>query len=260
MDAPKHAGSETALTGPLERRRYLDVVEEVLRSVAVGSVAVGDRLPGERFLADRCGVSRSTAREAILALELSGVIEVRPGRGCFFTGMGVRPVTVVASTGDTSPKDLLEVRQTIEPLGARLAAARIERADIGRLVALIDEAQREGDAATSDKFDQFLTLSLVFHRELARTSGNTILASVTGHLVDVGAHPLWFLVDGIAVRNPATRARQVAEHRAIVDAISRGDADGAAEAMAIHLGALSARIFGPEMVPLKIRRARRRRA
>ncbi len=72
-------------------------------AVAVGTIGVGDRLPNERELAERCDVSRATVREAILALELGGVVEVRPGSGTYLTGLGVPSANLVAPPFDSSP-------------------------------------------------------------------------------------------------------------------------------------------------------------
>ena len=229
-----------------ERRRYLDVAEEVMRAVAVDAIGPGDRLPNERVLAERCEVSRATVREAMLALELSGVIEVRPGSGSYLTGLGGRSGTLVAPPADSSPRQLLEVRQIIEPSVARLCAQRARKADIARLEQLIDDAGRESDPGTPGQLDRFVAHSLAFHRELATCCGNSILAGLTSHLVNAAEHPLWTLVDGIVVRDPQTRVNQLEEHRSILRAIARGKGADAAEAMTAHLGALATRIFGPQ--------------
>jgi DNA-binding FadR family transcriptional regulator len=77
----------TERTERTERRRYLEVAEYILRLVAAGMIARGDRLPHERELSTRCGVSRSSVREALLALELGGVIEAKPGSGWYLTAL-----------------------------------------------------------------------------------------------------------------------------------------------------------------------------
>jgi DNA-binding FadR family transcriptional regulator len=245
---------------PVERRRYLDVAEEVLRAVAVGSLGAGDRLPNERDLAARCDVSRATVREAMLALELSGVIDVRPGSGSFLTGLGVHSGHTVAPPADSSPRELLEVRQIIEPTVVQLCAQRIRRGDISRLVSLVDDAERESESIEAGHLDRFVSLSLAFHRELAANCGNSVLASLTSHMVNAAEHPMWTLVDSIVVRNPQTRAKQVEEHRAILQAVSNGHAVAASRAMTDHLGALANRIFGPEQSPPRVERTRRRRS
>lgn len=227
-----------------ERRRYLDVADYILRAVTAGTITRGDRLPNERELGSRCGVSRSSVREALLALELGGVIEGRPGSGWYLTGVGVPASTPVTPPFDSSPRELLEVRRIIEPPAAHACAWRIEPRDVRRLAALIDDAERISAEPPSDGLRPFVRLNLAFHRELAQLCGNAILASITSHLVDANEHPLWLLVDSIVVRSPATRAAQLKEHRIILTAIAEHRGEDAARAMSVHLGALTKRIFG----------------
>jgi DNA-binding FadR family transcriptional regulator len=243
-----------------ERRRYLDVAEEVLRAVAIGTIGAGDRLPNERELAERCEVSRATVREAMLALELGGVVEVRPGSGTYLTGLGVPSANSVAPPVDSSPRELLHARQIIEPAVVQLCSMRIRAADVKRLERLVDEAQAESESAEPGRLDQFVSLSLAFHRELAACCGNSVLAGLTSHLVNAAEHPMWALVDGIVVRNPETRTCQLEEHRAILRAIARGHGAAAVTAMTTHLGALGNRLFGADGTPPKVSRARRRRS
>jgi DNA-binding FadR family transcriptional regulator len=244
---------------PGGRRRYLDVVEEIMRLVALAALKPGDRLPDERQLTDRCAVSRSTVREALLALELCGVIEVLPGSGCYLIGTGMTSRFPLGPVGDSSPRELLDVRQMIEPTMARLCVRNAGAGDVRRMSQLIEEANAENESPTAGNFERFATLSLGFHRELGAVCGNGILTGIMAYLVDPYAHPLWHLVDGIIARDAEVRAKQVEEHRAVLRAIGGRDADAAAEAMASHLRAVSTRFFGPD-VPLRreARTARRR--
>jgi len=254
----RERSSSSAQAG--ERRRYLAVAEEVLRAVAVGTIAAGDRLPNERELAERCEVSRATVREAMLALELGGVVEVRPGSGAYLTDLGVPSANFVGPPVDSSPRELLHARQIIEPAVVQLCSMRIRADDVERLERLVDEAQAESESAAPGCLDRFVALSLAFHRELAACCGNSVLAGLTSHLVNAAEHPLWALVDGIVVRNPETRTCQLEEHRAILRAIARGHGAAAVAAMTTHLGALGNRLFGPGGAPPKVSRARRRRS
>jgi DNA-binding FadR family transcriptional regulator len=189
-------------------------------------------------------VSRSSVREALLALELGGVIESRPGSGWYVTGVGVPAAASVAQAFDSSPRELLEVRRIIEPPAVHACAWRVGAHDVRRLAALIDDAERMSADPPGDGLHPFVRLNLAFHRELAQLCGNAMLASITSHLVDANEHPLWLLVDSIVVRSAATRAAQVKEHRTILAAIAEHRGEDAAEAMTAHLGALTKRIFG----------------
>jgi DNA-binding FadR family transcriptional regulator len=244
---------------PGGRRRYLDVIEEIIRLVAIAALKPGDRLPDERQLTHRCAVSRSTVREALLALELCGVIEVLPGSGCYLIGTGVSSRFPLGPVGDSSPRELLDVRQMMEPTMARLCVRNAGAGDIRRICQLIEEASAENESPTAGNFQRFATLSLGFHRELGAVCGNAILTGIMGYLIDPHAHPLWYLVDGIIARDAEVRAKQIEEHRAVLRAIGARDGDAAAEAMTAHLRAVSNRFFGPEVPLSRVARTSRRR-
>lgn len=225
------------------RRRYVAIAELILESIGSGRLAVGDRLPNERDLAQMCRTSRPTVRDALLALELVGVVEVRQGSGCYVTRQGgarsIRSMVML----DSPPRELLEARIHVEPVVAGLCVGRVLPSEVELLHGLIDECEAEGRRSGVD-LDHFLKLSHGFHSALAASCGNNILADITRQLVDVASHPLWMLVNGMHVREEQARHMQISEHRDILVAIAAGDRDGASTAMANHLGGLSGRIFG----------------
>jgi GntR family uxuAB operon transcriptional repressor len=233
------------------RRRYLAVAEEVLHSIAAGNLNPGDRLPDERALALRSDVSRSTVREALLALELSGVIEVRPGAGCFVTQTSSRPAPALTLNIDSVPRQMLDVRKLLEPSAARLCSQNIGESGRKQLIDIIDEAARQLAHADSDSIDRYVSCNLNFHLHIARFSGNDVLTHMTEQLIDPDRHPLWTLVDNLAGRDDANRTAQLAEHRMIMQAILDRDPDRAEEAMSSHLEAMTHRIFGADPNPVR---------
>lgn len=249
-------------TRAYDQKKYIVVVDQILRSVAIGQISVGDRLPTERDFATMYGVGRSSVREALLTLELSGVVKARQGAGYFLTGMGLQLDSALSSSISSSPRELLEVRQMIEPQVAMLSAGRSQQKDLDRLERVLQMAREEQVDDSPAQLERFVTHSLAFHREIAMTCGNATLTSLMSHLVNAAQHPLWTLVDAIVVRDPATRERQLDEHSGILSAIEAKDPELASEMMRVHLGALSSRIFGKESssnkTTLKRRHPRRR--
>ena len=228
-----------------ERRRYLVVADAILAAIGTGRLSPGDRLPNERDLARICDTSRTTVRDALLALELFGVVEVRPGSGCYVTSLTSprrRPASSVMM--DAVPRELLQARAHVEPEIVRICADNASPAELRRLRDLVDACEAEGQRAAPDELGTFLKLAHDFHSELGLCCGNSILADITRQLSDVAAHPLWQVVNAMYVRDPVNRAGQVAEHRAILDALERRDGDLAASAMRRHLVGLSEGIFG----------------
>ena len=231
-------------SGASAGRRYLAVADGILAAVGAGQLSPGDRLPNERELARICDTSRTTVRDALLALELFGVVEVRPGSGCFISNLASPRRKTSSVMMDAVPRELLEARLHVEPQVARICAGNVSAAELRRLRALIDACEAEGERAADADLGTFLAMSHDFHSQMARSCGNSILADLTSQLVDVTAHPLWQLVNAMHVRDPGNRAGQIAEHRAILDAVASGDGDGAATAMHDHLAHLEQNIFG----------------
>jgi DNA-binding FadR family transcriptional regulator len=229
------------------RRRYVHVAQQVLAAITRGEYVPGDRLPGDRDIAAGTGVSRATAREAILALELVGAVEVRPGDGVYVAGADGRLGVLAGPPVDVPPRELIESRREIEPAVARLAALRLDDHRVAEVRGLVDRAAAVVDDAS--RLPEFIALGLRFHSALAPCSGNRLLAGITGQLVDVEEHPLWTLVNQQAMRTAEARAGQVREHRAILDAITAQDAVAAEAAMRGHLEHLGEQIFGPAMSP-----------
>ncbi len=238
-------------------RRYLFVAEEILRAVALGNLTVGDRLPDERALAEACKVGRSTVREAILALELAGVVEVRQGAGCYLIGSGMVDGAGLKVRTDALPKQMLEVRQLLEPEAARLCALYITAQELDHLQKLLDDAEKASKELSAESHERFLALNLSFHRDLSRACGNQVLYDTVSQMVNSENHPLWALVDTMVVRSADVRQQQVLEHQAILSAIASGQHDKAREAMEIHLEALKGRIFGSERPRTRVVRTMR---
>lgn len=221
-------------------RRYLTVAQSLLSAIARGDYAPGDRLPSHGEIAAEAGVSRATAREAFLALELAGSIEVRHGDGTFVKRLA-SVVTEAGSPLDAPPRDLVEARLSIEPVIASLSAGRISAVQLSRLHDDLDAADEIAD--DQDRVADFVEHGLRFHADLAPACGNTVLGDIVAQLVNVETHPLWALVNQRGMLDREDRRAQVAEHREVLTAIERGDSAAAEAAMRSHLRSLDAAMF-----------------
>jgi GntR family uxuAB operon transcriptional repressor len=223
------------------RRRYVEVAHRLLNAFAQNEFAVADRLPTDHELAARFGVSRPVVREALLVLELIGVVEIRHGDGVYLLGSPMRIGGTEGSALDVPPRELIESRTVLEPSVSRMAAERMSDDDIARVRADLDAMQ--SIAHDLRRMPDFVTLGLRFHTDIARACGNSLLADLVGQLVDTEHHPLWMLINQHAMAPVENRQSQIDEHRALLDAIARRDPDAAAHAMRAHLSGLEAMIF-----------------
>ena len=208
------------------------------RVIALGGerhLKPGDRLPPERELAQAMGVSRSSLREALRALSLLGVTEMRHGDGTYLTALDpdalMRPFGLVLALSDGQLQELFEARRVIEPGLAALAAERIDEPTLDALRACV----RDAAEAVEDE-EAFLRIDLELHGLIARAASNSILWHVIGSISGMG----------VASRRrttslPGVQSQTVEDHRAIVAAIEAGDPEAAAAAMLHHLDNVQSR-------------------
>lgn len=208
-------------------RLYETVSADLARQIADGAVAVGQRLPSERVLAQTYQVSRPTVREAIIALELDGLVEVRQGSGVYVTA--ATPRGGAAAEADMGPFEVLEARRAIEGEAAALAAMRITNAEVDALAAILVEMGESGrDIAQTEDADRR------FHLAIAMATGNSAMVAAVELLWDARARsPQYKLLSDKA--HAAGVVPLIDEHAAIVDALRRREPDDARAAMRGHL-------------------------
>lgn len=213
------------------------VLERIERDLAGGALAVGDRLPGERALAEELSVSRSSVREAIRVLEAMGVVRTAVGSGPDAGAIVVAdPGSSIGSalrlhtaTRHLPIADLVDTRILLESWALREAADRDPRPDLTVVEAALDAMD---DPALTP--DEFLRLDSAFHVAMAGLAGNVVVAAMMAALRDsihgyvVAGVPL--LTDWSAV---ATRLR--CEHRAILAAVRRGHGAKAGDLVGAHI-------------------------
>jgi len=207
--------------------------EAILRikgMLLAGELGPGDRLPPEKELSDKLGLSRNSLREAVKALELIRVLDVRRGDGTYVTSLEPRLLLeamsfVVDLHHDTSVLDLFEVRRILEPAAAAMATLRSDEADIATLNGLLDRVSR--DTSVED----LVAHDVEFHGFINELSGNTYLASLLESLSGSTLRArIW---RGLTEENSV--ARTLDEHRSIVNAMAAGDLDLVRSCAVVHI-------------------------
>ncbi|AOZ01765.1 GntR family transcriptional regulator [Cupriavidus sp. USMAHM13] len=240
------------------QRLYRLIADQIAGKISAGEFAPGERLPAERELAEQLNVARSTLREALIALEIGGYIEVRVGSGVFVVdpkdrsmpmsadsrpadegadGNGAANAALLAAAREASPFELLETRMLIEPECAALAAQQGSKEQI----AAIEEAHRQMNPDQSPEASDFAH-DRAFHQAIAAACGNAALASMVTHVWDLcEASPLYKRLDKHFIDASAWRAA-IGEHERIVSAIVARDPIRARHAMSFHLLAIVSRL------------------
>ena len=207
------------------------VVAHVRALIERGALRPGNRLPAERDLAARIGVSRPTVRAGLRALAAMGVVQSRHGSGTYIPDgpptLGSEPLSFLAALHGSTREEMYEARRILEVGAAGLAA---ERASADQLAALAEEVASLF-ASMEDPL-RFLVHDITFHRTVAAASGNPIIAS----LVEMVSTLYYERRRRTAERASDRDLRDAAEmHRRIYQAIRSRDADAARLAMNDHL-------------------------
>jgi GntR family transcriptional regulator, transcriptional repressor for pyruvate dehydrogenase complex len=207
-----------------------EAIEKIKQMIISGRVRPGEKLPREADLAAELGLSRNSLREAVKALSLINVLDVRQGDGTYATSLAPSLLLEALSFmvdfhRDDSVLEFLEVRRILEPAATALAAVRMpgeEKKALGEVL----------DAVTVDSpVDDFIATDLEFHRRIAVGAGNSVLASLVDNMsLPTARARVWR-----AMTEPRALERTLAEHRAIYQAIVHGDADLARSWATVHI-------------------------
>ncbi|MDN3293596.1 FadR/GntR family transcriptional regulator [Streptomyces ficellus] len=207
-----------------------EAIEKIKEMIVSGALRPGDRLPKESELAAGLGLSRNSLREAVRALSLMRVLDVRQGDGTYVTSLDPPLLLealsfVVDFHRDDTVLEFLAVRRVLEPAATGMAAGRITDAELDELG---DRLAALGDTPA---VEELVAADLEFHRAIVRSAGNAVLCS---------------LLDGLS--GPTTRARiwrgltqedavgrTLHEHRAILAALRERDAEAARSWATVHV-------------------------
>lgn len=211
-----------------------EAIIKIKAMILEGELKPGDRLPPEKELSESLGLSRSSLREAVKALEMIHVLDVRRGDGTYVTSLTPEVLLgamsfVAEIQQDSSVLELFAVRRILEPAAAAMAAGRVTTVDIVRLRALLAEV------CDDTSVDDLVAHDLVFHRSICELSGNAYL---TGLLDSMSGSTLRARVwRGLA--DDGAVERTLIEHRAIVDALESGDADLVGAVVTVHVSGVA---------------------
>jgi len=210
-----------------------EAIEKIKAMIVSGALGPGDRLPKEADLAAELGLSRSSLREAVKALSLVNILDVRQGDGTYVTSL--EPTLLLEALSfivdfhrDTTVLELLQVRRILEPAATALAAERASDAEIDDLRKLLDSLGPE------PALDDLVANDLEFHRRIAASSGNSVLSS----LVESMSAPTTRARIWRGLTQAGAGARTLAEHRAILDAMACRDPEAARSWATVHIAAV----------------------
>jgi DNA-binding FadR family transcriptional regulator len=219
------------------QRLYRQIAEQLRSLMTGGEFTPGSRLPAERDLAKQLGVSRPSVREALIALEVEGWVEVRTGSGVYVLerrGRARNDDTKVPP-GEWGPLELIRARRVIEGEIASLAATQAKRKHIQAMRDAIEFMQEDADRGVAP-----LAGDRAFHTAVADACGNVVLLETVQTFWDARHGPLFERLGDYFETVPSWRMA-INEHEAVLAAIRARDAPGARAAMQIHMDKSHAR-------------------
>jgi DNA-binding FadR family transcriptional regulator len=215
------------------RRLYRQIAEQLRQLIAAGEFPAGERLPAERDLAVQLRVSRPSVREALIALEVEGLVEIRGGSGVYVRtpANGARP----APASEWGPLEVIRARALIEREVAAQAAELATRRQIAAIEATLAAMEREAAAGRVP-----LASDRAFHVAVAEAAGNGVLVDLVQRFWDARNGRL-FQQLGTHFESPRSWQAAITEHRAVLVAIRKHDARAARQAMQHHMDKAHAR-------------------
>lgn len=215
-----------------------EVTRRLLTYLTSDAVQPGDRLPAERQLAQTLGVGRSAVREALAALELLGVVNVRPGSGTYLRGRASELLPQTLSwgmlIGAPETHDLIGVRYGLEVQASRLAATSATPEDIAEIGRHLETMKK-----SVEDYAAFVKADMLFHQAVAAAARNPLLAD----LLQTVRSLLRVWVER-ALNDTEHALVTLSEHDAVFTAISARDPDRAAAEMNTHMESAAERLGG----------------
>ena len=210
------------------QRLYRQIADQLADLVRRGEFKPGDRLPSERDLSQQFNVSRASVREALIALEIDGLVDVRVGLGVFVSA-NAASISRSVALGEPGPFEVLSARYLVEGEAAALAARNGSAEDHARiretLQMMADEVDASGNGLNADS---------LFHLRIAEASGNSALAHLVNQLWSFRYSAMFRKLDE-HFDSPQRHADAIEEHRKLVVAIESHDEEAARAAMFKHL-------------------------
>ncbi|MBK0034896.1 Uxu operon transcriptional regulator [Erwinia sp. S43] len=216
-----------------QQRPYQEVGTLLRNMIAQQQYAVGDRLPPEREIAERLNVSRTVVREALIMLEIEGLVDVRRGAGIFVTDMPAEPSdaapAAVTSDSAAGPFELLQARQLLESNIAEFAAQQVTRDDIIKMRRALQIEEQELVSDDHESGD------MQFHLAIAEATHNSMLVDLFRQSWQWRENnPMWTQLHS-HLKDTHYRQQWLTDHQQILAALIKKDAKAAKQAMWQHL-------------------------
>ena len=213
------------------QRLYQQIADQLRTLITAGEFTPGSRLPAERDLAKQLGVSRPSVREALIALEVEGWVEVRTGSGVYVLDrtQHTQSAEKTIATTEWGPLELIRARRVVEGEMAAIAALQAKRKHLDAMRQALADMARDASAGVLP-----LEGDRAFHSAIVESTGNVVLVETVHSFWDSRRGPLFTRLGGYFETVQSWRSA-IAEHTTILDAIAAHDGPAARAAMHTHM-------------------------
>jgi GntR family uxuAB operon transcriptional repressor len=215
------------------KRRYFEIGSQIEELLISGVYKAGQRLPSERILSEQFDTSRATVREAIIMLELKGLVEVRQGAGIYFLEKPIQDSGIETDGSDIGPFELLQARQVIESNIACFAATQIKFNELKELKRVLTAQENEINK-DSKKFEE---LDHQFHQLIAESTQNRVLIDQGNEMWKSvrTQNPIWRALNHKYLHDTALQTQWINDHKRILVALQRRAAEEVKQAVWQHI-------------------------
>ena len=211
------------------KRLYRQIAEQLRALISKGEFKAGSRLPAERDLAKQLGVSRPSVREALIAMEVEGWVEVRTGSGVYVLDRSKRAKVQQLASPEWGPLELIRARRVVEGEIASMAALQAKRKDIAAIRKALDAMILDAESGVLP-----LDGDRAFHTAIVEACGNVVLIETVQGFWDSRRGPLFTRLTGYFETMKSWQSA-ITEHEAILAAIKAKDGAAARAAMHAHM-------------------------
>ncbi len=229
--SPKNLQVGTQISG---QRLYLQVADSLAQLIVSNNLGPGDRLSPERELAQEYEVSRQTVREALIALEVSGLVEIRPGSGVYVLKRESLKTSLVMEDAP-GPLEIMEARMLFEGEAASLAAQRISNEELLKLKAYLKQME---EMVAQDKIKEAEEFDGKFHQVIAQATRNSAIVTTVEWLWSLRESSEISRVFNDKIRQQGSNPN-IEAHKHILESLTRYDSEAAKKAMQSHLAEVS---------------------
>jgi DNA-binding FadR family transcriptional regulator len=247
-DSALHSDEDQMFKLIKTKKVYMQVLEQIWDLIRNGKLKPGDKLPPERILAQRLGVSRPSVREGIVALEILGLVDTRGGKGNIIKNVDNSSMlnqNYQHLKEEESPFELLEARKIIEVDVAGYAAQKAETEDIALIKHSLDSMREIVDnLSVSKEYEKGMQFDREFHISIARATHNAVLLRIVTTLLETLKENLWVRLKEKSWAVPGTPQKYLKEHEEILEAIEIKGRAIARKKMYRHLAGIQRDLFG----------------